>query len=204
MWIKAKIIHIGARDGRIAFGMVGCKKHGESNAMAPEADIALAIALLNLSKTVASADWVSETSKGGHEISQKMACRFDANHPQIGRFRLDIRICVGRLDQVSFHTHLSVIGKRSTVPVYRLDLNPGSIHVNPFKLNDTDSGRVFSEREHHEHSIEDDSLSGLVRFARPPKREINDFDSAWSYYCDRMLVSNPDDLPKPSPQGYLL
>lgn len=172
--------------------------------MASEVDILLGITLLNLTKTVAPALWVPDTSAKGNEHGQKLVCGFDADHPQIGRYKLNIRIGVGKLDQVSFHTHLAIKGKRATLPIYRLDLNPGSGHMNPVRNDDPDGGRFFAERESHEHCIEDDAISGSISFARQPRRPISDFSDAWAYFCDRILISNPSDLPEPSPQGLLI
>lgn len=173
-------------------------------AIPADADIDLGIQLLNLSKTVAPASWVVEENKKGMETGMKIQCAFDASHPQIGRYRLDISIRIGRLDQVSFHSHLSFQGRRATLPIYRLDLNPGSMHMNPPRAGDRDGGRVFAERESHEHSIEDDRHSGRASFARSPRRPVHDFEDAWTYFCDRILISNPDELPMPTPQGRLL
>ncbi|MCG7574877.1 hypothetical protein MHM39_14995 [Phaeobacter sp. CNT1-3] len=173
-------------------------------AIPADADIDLGIQLLNLSKTVAPASWVVEENKRGMETGMKIQCAFDANHPQIGRYRLNISIRIGRLDQTSFHSDLSVAGRRERLTIYRLDLHPGSMHMNPPRAGDRDGGRVFAERESHEHSIEDDKFSGHARFARSPRRAVHDFEDAWVYFCDRILISNPDELPRPTPQGRLL
>ncbi len=172
--------------------------------MASQGDIDLGIQLLRLSKTVAPADWVVEETAKNVETGRKVKCAFDADHPEIDRYKLNIRICVGNLDQVSFHSHLTIPGRRETLPIYRLDLFPGSQHANPIRPGDTDSGRVFAERETHEHSIEDDKVYGFASFARSPGKELKDFKGAWMYFCDRILISNPEDLPIPSPQGRLL
>lgn len=172
--------------------------------MASQDDIDLGIHLFRLSKTVAPADWVVEETAKNIESGRKIRCAFDADHPEIARYRLNIRISVGSLDQVSFHSDLTIPGRRATLPIYRLDLFPGSQHANPLRHGDEDGGRVFAERETHEHSIEDDSVSGSINFARSPHKELNDFKGAWGYFCDRILISNPEDLPIPSPQGRLL
>lgn len=172
--------------------------------MFKQTDIDLGKVLVGTSKTVAPASWVSDLNKKDQEVGLTIWCDFDADHPSIRRVRLDVRLCVGRLDQVTFHTHLKIPNRRSTMPLFRLDLFPGAIHVNPIRTDDPDSGRVFQERETHVHSILDDELTGRLNFARAATREIADFSDAWAYFCDRMVISNPEDLPTPTPQGILL
>jgi hypothetical protein len=162
-------------------------------------DDRLAQELFTVEKTIALSIW------GESDGARKITCGFDAKHAKINLLTMVVRISSGSRDKVSYCLFLGRPGFKQRDRIYALDLNPTGPHSNPFKPNDPDSGRMFKPGDNHEHGfwdrIDDREPS---RFARPLPIILSEYQTSLDYFCDRINIKRPPDLPAPPEQGMLL
>lgn len=166
-------------------------------------DTALAAELAAVPKRVLVAQWIASYDAAGRENGRKLPGAFEGDHPDIGRLRLDLSLLGGR--KSSYQVSMSILGRKTRHPIYRIDLWPGRHHNNPVKQNDPDSRRRFGPMDGHIHDFQDAvDLTRPDDFARPIPASVVDFRAAVSHLCVRMNVTNADDIPDPLTQGILL
>lgn len=162
-------------------------------------DAGLARELIAIRKTVAVGEW------GEDNGSRSITCSFDAMHVKINLLTMCVRVSSGSKDKVSYLLLLGKPGLKQRDRIYALDLNPTGPHSNPLKPGDPDSGQLFRPGESHEHGfwdrIDDRDPS---RFARSLPLELSGFQDALDYFCDKINIERPPDLPPLPEQGMLL
>ncbi|UWR36173.1 hypothetical protein [Sulfitobacter sp. W074] len=162
-------------------------------------DDGLAQELFAIRKTVAIGAW------GEDNGARSITCGFDALHAKINLLTMCVRISSGSQDKISYLLLLGRPGFKQKDRIYALDLNPTAPHSNPLKRDDPDSGRMFRPGKSHEHGfwdrIDDRQPS---KFARPISVHLPGYQAALDYFCDKINIERPPDLPLPPEQGMLL
>lgn len=154
-------------------------------------------------KRVMVGQWIADYDRKGRETGRKLTGQFMADHPFVGRLMLNISILGGA--KTSLQVSVSLPGRKTRVPVYRIDMGAARFHSNLPRAGDPDGGRLFGPDDNHVHDFTDRLNDDRAdHFARPCPQTIVDFRSAIEHLCARFNVENPGDIPDPISQGILL
>lgn len=144
------------------------------------------------------------------ESYQQLQARFEIDGGLRRGVFFRIHAFPGSLSSLTFQLECDGVAGRTRAPLYRLELNPRSRHVNqPYGPDDV-NGLVLPAGVPHEHVFKDSlTTDGRLRSRTDQQARLlpdppQDFAGALDYVCRRINIVNGSDVPKPEAQGDLL
>jgi hypothetical protein len=154
--------------------------------------------------------WRPVESKRGNERHRRLESSVDVAGGVTRGVLFRTTVFPGSLGRMMFQLECDRSTGRTHDPLYRLDLDPRSPHINKLYGPDDLNGRRFAAGETHEHlfydSLREDSSLGPnpCEQARPLADPPGDFPTALQWVCRRLTILNGHDVPNPGDQGLLL
>ena len=154
--------------------------------------------------------WKAVVSPKGNEQRRLLECRVAVDGGVLRGVFFRIRVLPGSLARAVFQLECDLPASRVHVPLYRLEVQPLRGHTNRLYGPNEINGRLFSPGETHEHvfydSLKKDRTlrSNACEQARRVEVEIKNFSTGLRFACDRIKITNAEDVPPPGDQGILL